>query len=127
PFPPAMRDGGPPRLSAVVVHWRSEEDLARLAAAWPDDPRWELAVVDNGSRGLPLLPAAARLVSPDRNLGFAGGAAAGVAVARGEAILLLNPDARPRPGALEALLAGLEAHPEAAGLAPRLLGPDGAP
>ena len=34
-------------------------------------------------------------------------------------ILLLNPDAVPVPGALQALLDGFAAHPEAAGLAPR--------
>ena len=30
-------------LSAVVVHWRDEEGLARLIAAWPDDAfaRWD--------------------------------------------------------------------------------------
>jgi GT2 family glycosyltransferase len=118
-----------PLLSGVVVHWHNEELLAELAAAWPADPRFELVVVDNGSSGkleIPDLPGA-RLVEPGRNLGFAGGTNAGVAAARAPLLLILNPDALPEPGALEELLAGFAAWPEAAGLAPRLAGPAGEP
>lgn len=118
-----------PRLSGVVVHWRNEELLSRLAAAWPRDPRFELVVVDNGSCA-PLEAGPARLVQPGRNLGFGGGANAGAAAARGEILLFLNPDAVPEPGALDRLLEGFEAFPhpaDAAGLAPKLVGPDGEP
>lgn len=113
-----------PLLSGVVVHWRNEELLARLASAWPRDPRFELIVVDNGSSG-PLEIGPARLVRPESNLGFGGGANAGAAEARGEILLILNPDAIPEPGALDRLLEGFEAFPDAAGLAPRLVGPGG--
>ena len=115
-----------PLLSGIVVHWHNEELLAELTAAWPDDPRYELLVVDNGSAA-PLSLGPARLLRPGRNLGFAGGANAGVAAARAPIVLLLNPDAVPEPGALDRLLAGFAAWPDAAGLAPRLLGPDGEP
>jgi GT2 family glycosyltransferase len=122
----APEDGEPPAISAVVVHWRGEEDLRRLLASWPEDPRFELVVLDNGSlEPLPELPASARLVRAGRNLGFAGGANLGFAVARGDLLLLLNPDACPEPGALETLLAGFAQQPEVAGLAPRLRGADG--
>ena len=113
-----------PLLSGVVVHWRNEELLAGLAAAWPRDPRFELIVVGNGSSG-PLETGPARLVRPGENLGFGGGANAGAAEARGEILLFLNPDAVPEPGALDRLLEGFERHPDAAGLAPRLVGPGG--
>ena len=115
-----------PLLSGVVVHWHDEQALGELLAAWPDDPRFELIVVDNGS-DRPLPPGPYELLSPGTNLGFAGGANLGFETARSPAVLLLNPDARPEPGALEALLAGLEAQPDAAGLAPRLVGADGRP
>jgi GT2 family glycosyltransferase len=109
-----------PLLAGVVVHWRGEEDLAGLLAAWPADPRFELVVVDNGSEG--LLPAGPyRLEAPGANLGFAGGVNLGTAAARAGALLILNPDAWPEPGALDRLLAGLAAHPEAAGIVPRLV------
>lgn len=109
-----------PRLSGLVVHWRAEEDFARLLAAWPARPDLELVVVDNSGE-LPDQPESFHLVRPGRNLGFAGGANRAAAAARGEAFLLLNPDVTPEPGALAALLDGLDAAPDAAGLAPRLL------
>ena len=115
-----------PLLSGVVVHWKNEEQLAELVAAWPDDPRFELLVVDNGAER-PLATGSARLLAPGENLGFGGGANLGVAAARAPLVLIMNPDAVPEPGALDALLAGFAALPDAAGLAPRLLGPAGEP
>lgn len=114
----------PPQLSGVVVHWRNEELLAQLTSAWPRDPRFELVVVDNGSSG-PLELGPARLVQPEANLGFGGGANAGAAEAQGPILLILNPDAIPEEGALDRLLEGFEAFPDAAGLAPKLVGPGG--
>jgi GT2 family glycosyltransferase len=108
------------------VHWHNEEPLAELTAAWPRDPRFELLVVDNGS-DVPLALGPARLLQPGRNLGFAGGANAGIAEARAPIVLLLNPDAVPEEGALERLLEGFAAFPDTAGLAPRLTGPAGEP
>ncbi|HWN41926.1 MAG TPA: glycosyltransferase [Thermoanaerobaculia bacterium] len=113
-----------PKLSGVVVHWRNEELLARLTSAWPRDPRFELIVVDNSSSG-PLELGPARLVQPEDNLGFGGGANAGAAEARGAILLILNPDAIPETGALDRLLEGFETFPDAAGLAPKLVGPGG--
>jgi GT2 family glycosyltransferase len=114
-----------PLLSGVVVHWHNEALLAELVAAWPRDPRFELVVVDNGSSS--PLPTGPAVLHPGSNLGFAGGANAGIEASRGEIVLILNPDAIPEPGALDQLLAGFAAWPDAAGLAPRLLGPDGKP
>ncbi|HYU35218.1 MAG TPA: glycosyltransferase family 2 protein [Thermoanaerobaculia bacterium] len=105
-----------PLLTGIVVHWHNEEALAALTAAWPSDPRFELLVVDNGSS-----------LQPGRNLGFAGGANAGIAKAKAPIVLLLNPDAAPEEGALERLLEGFATFPDAAGLAPRLTGPEGEP
>jgi GT2 family glycosyltransferase len=112
-----------PRLTGVVVHWHNEDLLAELVAAWPQDPRFELIVVDNGSAA--PLPSTTHVLRPGRNLGFAGGANAGTAAASGEILLILNPDAIPEAGALDRLLEGFAAHPEAAGLAPCLVGPAG--
>jgi GT2 family glycosyltransferase len=122
----AAAAGDRPLLAGVVVHWHDEENLRRLVAAWPPGPRFELLVVDNGSES-PLPAGCFRLVAPGKNLGFAGGANAGVAAARAPAVLILNPDAVPEPGALEHLLDGLAAHPEAAGMVPRLLDEGGRP
>ncbi|HXO26730.1 MAG TPA: glycosyltransferase, partial [Thermoanaerobaculia bacterium] len=149
PSPPASAPARPPLpapppaplpvLAGIVVHWRDEARLAALAAAWPGgDPRFELVVVDNSGSAPALTPEPApaaapdaagaspvRLLRPGRNLGFAGGVNAGVAACRAPLLLLLNPDAVPEPGALERLIEGFAAHPEAAGLAPRLAGAAG--
>lgn len=115
-----------PLLSGIVVHWHNEAELARLLAAWPRDPRFELVVVDNGSSRPPVAEWA-RWIVPGANLGFGGAANLGATVAQAPILLMLNPDACPEPGALEALLEGFAALPEMAGLAPRLLGDDGSP
>lgn len=145
PSPPAPAPTRPPlpaplpALAGIVVHWRDEARLAALTAAWPrDDPRFELVVVDNsgsadmsadsiGDPGDPAGASRVRLLRPGRNLGFAGGVNAGVAASRAPLLLLLNPDAVPELGALERLIEGFAAHPEAAGLAPRLAGADQQP
>lgn len=114
-----------PVLTGVVIHWRNEDLLAELVAAWPRDPRFELVVVDNGSSS--PLPDGVRVIRPGRNLGFSGGANLGIAEAEGEILLILNPDVVPEEGALDRLIEGFATHPEAAGLAPRLAGPAGEP
>ncbi|MEO8503121.1 MAG: glycosyltransferase family 2 protein [Acidobacteriota bacterium] len=117
----------PPALSAICVHWQNEAELAELLASWPADPRFELVVVDNGAtKDLPAMPPGARVLEPGRNLGFGGGVNAGLAATRGSLVLILNPDARPEAGALEALIDEFAASPATAGLAPRLRGADGA-
>jgi GT2 family glycosyltransferase len=99
-----------PTLSIVIVAWNSREELARtLPALLPEVGEGdELIVVDNDSSdGTPeaivALAPSARLVEPGRNLGFAAGCNAGAAVARGDLLVILNPDAAPLPGFGEAI------------------------
>ena len=121
-----------PELSTIVVAWRAADDVAELVAAWPRDRRFELVVVDQDGdlpqrlAGLGALPASIRVLSPGRNLGFAGGSNLGAHAARAEYLFFLNPDARPEAGTLEALRLAFDHWPQAAGLVPRLIGFDGA-
>jgi len=117
-----------PVLSTIVVSWKSrQETLALVRSLGREDDR-ELVVVDNAGEIAPeeVAGEGVQLVAPGRNLGFAAGANQGARVARGSILLFLNSDAAPMPGATESLLEGFAKHPEAAGLAPRLVGPDGA-
>jgi N-acetylglucosaminyl-diphospho-decaprenol L-rhamnosyltransferase len=71
-------------------------------------PGDELVVVDNASRDATrdVVRAAApqaTLVESAENLGFAGGCHVGVRSSRAPLVLLLNPDAVPAPGCLDAL------------------------
>jgi hypothetical protein len=73
-------------------------------------PGDELIVVDNASSDglageLPALAPGARLVSLPENVGFAGGANRGAFVARGDLLVLLNPDAVVQPGWAQAIRA----------------------
>lgn len=100
----------PPTLSVVIVAWNSREELARtLPALLPELGEGdELIVVDNASRdGTPeavvALAPRARLVQTGRNAGFAAACNAGAAEAGGDLLVVLNPDAAPRPGFGEAI------------------------
>jgi GT2 family glycosyltransferase len=94
-----------PTLSVLIVAWNSREELARtLPALLPELSEGdELIVVDNDSGDgtpeavLELAPRA-RVVRTGANLGFAAGCNAGAAVAGGELLVVLNPDAAPLPG-----------------------------
>lgn len=99
-----------PSLSVLIVAWNSREELRRTLPALLPELRDgdELIVVDNASPDdstavVRELAPSARLVTTGRNLGFAGGCNAGAAAARGDLLVILNPDAAPRPGFGEAI------------------------
>lgn len=94
-----------PTLSVLIVAYDSRDDLTKtLPALLPELGEGdELIVVDNkpGDGSVEVvreLAPAARIVRPGRNSGFAGGCNAGAETARGELLVILNPDAAPRPG-----------------------------
>jgi GT2 family glycosyltransferase len=99
-----------PTLSVLIVAYESRDDFTKtLPALLPELSEGdELIVVDNkpgdGSAELVReLAPSARLVSMDRNSGFAGGVNAGAKAASGELLVILNPDAAPQPGFGEAI------------------------
>lgn len=122
-------------LSILVVNW-NVRDLIRacllsvrkqtLLAA----DQYEIIVLDNHSQdgSVDMLrtefPDVLLMVS-DVNLGFAAGCNRAYAQARGEFILLLNPDTEVLDHALDTLLATMRSRPQAAVLGPRLVRSDG--
>lgn len=117
-----------PAIATVVVSWRSRDELAKLLPALPRESWHETLVIDNGGDLDPaeVEASGARLIRPQRNLGFAGGCNAGARASRAPLLLFLNPDTRPLGEALVSLRAGFDRFPAAAGLVPRLVGLDGA-
>lgn len=99
-----------PTLSVLVVSFENRDDLRRtLPALLPelgDDD--ELIVVDNNpgdgsAEAVRELAPLARILTMGSNTGFAGGINAGAEAATGELLVILNPDAAPRPGFAEAI------------------------
>jgi GT2 family glycosyltransferase len=109
--------------------------LAACLASLYDEPllqssRTEVFVVDNASSDgsadmvRECFPAI-RLIECDDNLGFAGGNNHALALARGRYVVLLNSDTEVQAGALECLVAFMNAHPAAGACGPRLLNTNG--
>lgn len=68
-----------------------------------------------------------RVIANGANRGLPAANNQGIVAAKGDAVLICNPDTRFRPGAVDALVATLDRHPRAAFVVPRLLYEDGRP
>jgi len=124
-----MNPPAPPRVAAVVVNYDGKEVTRDAVASLRrmTYPRFDLVVLDNGSRdGSPQALAAAfpdllQLRLPE-NRGSASGYAAGLrwAFARGyDYVLLLNNDIEVEPDLLDALIHAAERDPRAGALGPK--------
>jgi GT2 family glycosyltransferase len=134
PPPPASSDEGPPRVTAVIL---SRNRPAHVAAAVRSVTAAKVPVavlvLDNNSdhatrRTLAALAAEnpqVELRLTHRNLGCAGGRRLAIDLIDTEFVLFLDDDAELLPGALEHLLADLEAHPGAAGVTGLVVAGDG--
>ncbi len=100
-----MTTSDPVPLSVVIVTFNSEDAVRETVPALVAqlEPGDELIVVDNASQDGTL--AAVRSLAPEAvvvenaaNEGFASACNAGAAVAGGELLVFLNPDAMPAPG-----------------------------
>jgi len=108
-----------PRSTVIVVNYNGGQDLSRCLESLQEvQGDFEILVVDNGSTdGSAEFVAGSfpgvRVLRNETNLGFGAAANLGGRLARGEFLAFLNPDCVVGPGWLEALLAALDAHPEA--------------
>lgn len=98
----AEHTGGLTIETIVVDSDSSDGTVAMMRAAFPD-----VTVIEAGA-----------------NVGFARGNNLGIKRARGNAVLLLNPDTEVTPGALPTLFAALFAEPNIGVVGPRLRYPD---
>ena len=119
---------GAPYFSVIIPNWNGERHLPTCLHAlrrqtWRD---FETIVVDNASQdgSLRLLGdryPEVRVVALAENRFFSGGVNAGIAVARGEVIVLLNNDTEADANWLLELKKALDAHPQAGFAASKLL------
>ncbi len=113
------------RAVAVVVDYEAGDLLGACVRSLLEDGVRHVVVVENGD------PSTARraldglsvpLVVTGRNLGYGAGANRGIAASGdSEYVLVCNPDLRVHPGAVERLVAALDAHPYWAIVGPRIV------
>jgi hypothetical protein len=121
-------------LSIIIVNWNTKNFLFQSLKSM--DPTLktmeaEVIVVDNGSTdgSAPAVRQefpAVSVIENGRNLGFAKAVNQGVQRASGRYLLLLNPDTQVKNGAIERLMAFMDAHPRAGISGAQLLNPGGA-
>lgn len=121
-------------LSILTVHYNSGPRLrAWVQSLVEHAPRveHEIVVVDNAStdgsadflRDGPL-PAGLRVLWLPRNRLYTAAMNAAFREAKGDRLLLLNPDVRPLPGSIDALLARLDSEPSVGAVAGQTLRPE---
>jgi hypothetical protein len=123
------------KLSIIIVAWNVKDDLLRCLASVRENPpagTFEQIVVDNNSTDSTVeavrrqFPEVAIVENPE-NVGFARANNQGMEQARGDYVLLLNPDTVVHPHALDRLVAFLDEHPDVGACGPKLLNDDGSP
>ena len=124
---------GMPRLSIIIVTFNSRTDIDRCLESLTRHPPaidHESLVVDNASSDgtadlIRQRWPAVRVVDAGGNLGFARANNIGFRQTFGELVLLLNPDTSVPAGAIDSLVAALDARPDAAIAGPRLIDGNG--
>lgn len=121
------------RLSVVICNYNTRDVLARAIESLQQtagDLTHEIIVVDNASQdGSAALVRerfpGVKLIESGENLWFSGGNNLGLRAALGEYVWILNPDTVILPGAMQTMVAYLDAHPEAGAVTSRMIFQDG--
>jgi GT2 family glycosyltransferase len=121
-------------VSVLIVAYNSLPLLAHCLASVPTactSQGFEILLIDNGDGSCAAYAAEhypeVRVVPSRGNIGFAAGNNVLAAEARGRYLLLLNPDMILFPAAIDALLDGAAAHPEASAWGGVTVDADGVP
>jgi GT2 family glycosyltransferase len=123
------------KLSIVILCWNDKKvilDSLNSIFEGGDNLPLEVIVSDNGSTDGSVEVIKTRftgrnlqVVENKQNLGFSRGNNAGIEIAQGEYILILNPDTIVHKGALKSLIEFADRHKTAGGFGCRVLNPDG--
>ncbi len=121
------------KLSVVIICWNDLKVIGDCLAsifAHPHNFDLEVIVSDNGSSDgsidfIRQRYPSVRLIENNANLGFARGNNVGIHAARGQYILILNPDTLIHPGAFNQLIDFADQHPLAGAFGCRVLNADG--
>lgn len=123
------------KISIIIVTWNSSTTLGKCLSAilqWVQTEEFEIIVVDNASQDNAYLSeyrnnGRIKIIENPSNLGFAKANNIGVAISRGEYILILNPDVYLISNPFPRLLIALKEHPEITAIGPMLINEKGLP
>ncbi|HUV87667.1 MAG TPA: glycosyltransferase, partial [bacterium] len=129
----ARRPVRPPKLSVIIVNYNAGHVIHEaIDSCWrnpPADGELEIIVVDNASSDGSAQALAARddivFIRNRQNLGYAAANNQGLAAARGDYFMLLNPDVEVSPGVFDKLVDFLDENPDAGIVGPALVSPAG--
>jgi GT2 family glycosyltransferase len=121
------------KLSIIILCWNDLKVLPECLRSIFNQTRdldFEVIIADNGSKDGTVEFVrghfgSIQIIENGANLGFAGGNNAGIRIAQGEYVLILNPDTIIRDGALDKLVAFADRQPETGAFGCRVLNPDG--
>jgi N-acetylglucosaminyl-diphospho-decaprenol L-rhamnosyltransferase len=124
---------GTMKLSIIIICWNDLGEIGRcLESVYAETTGidFEVIVTDNGSTDGSVAYVRkhfpnAQVVESGANLGFGGGNNRGFGVAKGEYVLILNPDTVIRDRAIEKMVAFADRHPQAGAFGCRVLNADG--
>jgi len=123
----------PVDLSIIIVNWNTCNLLAKCLDSISQAVRasaYEIIVVDNNSTDGSTAMVhtqfpAVRLIENQQNVGFTQANNQALAATCGRYVLLLNSDTEAQPGALDAMVRFMDAHPVSGATGAHLLNPDG--
>jgi N-acetylglucosaminyl-diphospho-decaprenol L-rhamnosyltransferase len=121
------------KLSVVIICWNDLKYIPDCIQSIYDSTRsleFEIIVTDNAStdESVELIRKRfpeVRIVQNGTNIGFGGANNAGVQIAQGEYVFILNPDTIVHEQALEKLIRYADGHPEGGAFGCRVLNADG--
>lgn len=123
-------------LSVIIVTWNSENEIIDCLNSIAENSgniNYEIIIVDNNSSDKTCEAVnnlskekfkRLKLITNKTNTGFTKGCNTGIQNSTGNNVLLLNPDTRILPSALESLLFKLNSNDKYAATAPQLLNED---
>lgn len=124
------------QLSVIIVTWNSEREISGCVNSLAEslnDLLYEIIVIDNASSDstkdellrLSSTYSSLNLILNNENLGFTKACNQGIAISKGEYVLLLNPDTTVLNSSVNRLIGKLTADTGLGAAAPQLLNDDG--
>lgn len=114
------------KVSILIVYYSGKDKLISCLKSIKNSKtaaKYEVLVVNNSKRHIGVR--GVKVLSPGKNLGYGGGNNLAARYAKGEYLLILNPDTEVTKGAIDGLVSFLDKNKKAAAAAPNLIDESG--